>query len=35
MLQAVDGLTPADLETGWDYVAARSEEIDEAIRDNE
>lgn len=35
ILQAVEGLTPADLEAAWEYVAAHAEEIDQAIRDNE
>lgn len=35
ILQAVLGLTPADLEAAWDYVAANTEEIDQAIQDNE
>jgi uncharacterized protein (DUF433 family) len=29
------GLTPADLETAWDYAAANQQEIDQAIRENE
>lgn len=35
IMQAVQGLTPADLEAAWDYAAAHPEEIDEAIRANE
>ena len=35
IMQAVQGLTPADLEAAWDYAAAHLEEIDEAIRANE
>jgi uncharacterized protein (DUF433 family) len=35
MMQAVQGLTPADLEAAWEYAAAHAEEIDEAIRANE
>jgi uncharacterized protein (DUF433 family) len=35
ILQAVQGLTPADLEAAWEYVAANPEEIDRAIRENE
>jgi len=35
IMQAVQGLTPADLEVAWDYAAAHPEEIDEAIRANE
>lgn len=34
-LRAVQGLTPADLETAWEYAAANAEEIDRAIRENE
>jgi uncharacterized protein (DUF433 family) len=33
--QAVQGLTAADLDTAWEYAAAHSQEIDEAIRANE
>jgi uncharacterized protein (DUF433 family) len=35
ILQTVQGLTTADLEAAWDYAAANSAEIDQAIRDNE
>ena len=35
ILQAVQGLTPADLEAALDYVADNQEEIANAIRDNE
>jgi uncharacterized protein (DUF433 family) len=35
ILEAVQGLTPADLEAAWEYAAANAEEIDRAIRDNE
>ena len=35
IIQAVQGLTPADLEAAWEYVAANQEEIDTAIRENE
>ena len=35
ILHAVQGLTPADLEAAWDYVAAHPDEIDRAIRENE
>jgi uncharacterized protein (DUF433 family) len=35
IIHAVQGLTPADLEAAWEYAAAHSEEIDEAIRMNE
>jgi uncharacterized protein (DUF433 family) len=35
ILQAVQGLTPADLEAAWEYAAANPEEVDRAIRENE
>jgi uncharacterized protein (DUF433 family) len=35
ILQAIVGLTPADLEAAWEYAAAHPEEIDQAIRENE
>jgi uncharacterized protein (DUF433 family) len=35
ILQAVQGLTPADLEAAWEYAGANAEEIDRAIRENE
>jgi uncharacterized protein (DUF433 family) len=35
IMQAVQGLTPADLEAAWEYAAAHAEEIDEAVRANE
>lgn len=35
ILQAVQGLTPTDLEAAGEYAAANSEEIDRAIRENE
>ena len=35
IVQAVQGLTPADLEAAWEYAAANGAEIDEAIRANE
>ena len=31
IMQAVQGLTAADLEAAWEYAAAHPEEIDEAI----
>jgi uncharacterized protein (DUF433 family) len=34
ILQSIPGLTPADLETAWNYAAAHSEEIDNALREN-
>jgi uncharacterized protein (DUF433 family) len=33
--QAVQGLTPADLEAAWEYAGKNAAEIDEAIRANE
>jgi uncharacterized protein (DUF433 family) len=33
--EAVQGLTPADLEAAWEYAAVHPEEIDRAIRENE
>ncbi|HKI32852.1 MAG TPA: DUF433 domain-containing protein [Gemmataceae bacterium] len=35
ILEAVQGLTPADLEAAWEYAAANAEEIDRDIRENE
>lgn len=35
ILRAVQGLTPADLEAAWEYAVANTEEIDQAIRENE
>ena len=35
ILDAVQDLTVADLETAWEYAATHVEEIDEAIRANE
>ena len=35
ILQAVRGLTPADLEAAWEYARTHLEEIDRAIRENE
>jgi uncharacterized protein (DUF433 family) len=35
ILRFIQGLTPADLEAAWEYAAAHSEEIDQAIRENE
>jgi uncharacterized protein (DUF433 family) len=35
ILQAVRGLTPADLAAAWEYAAAHPEEIDRAIRESE
>jgi uncharacterized protein (DUF433 family) len=35
ILAATQGLTEADLEAAWEYVAANREEIDQAIADNE
>jgi uncharacterized protein (DUF433 family) len=35
LLEVIQGLTPDDLITAWDYYAAHSAEIEEAIRLNE
>lgn len=35
ILESVQGLTPADLETAWDYYANHREEIEEALRLNQ
>ena len=35
ILRAYPGLTPLDLEAAWEYAAANSEEIEQAIRENE
>jgi uncharacterized protein (DUF433 family) len=35
MLQAIESLTPADLQAAWEYAEANAEEIDRAIRENE
>src|SRR2546429_6711102 len=35
ILQATLGLTPADLETAWEYAAANEAEIEQAILENE
>jgi uncharacterized protein (DUF433 family) len=35
IIQAVPGLSEADLESAWEYIAANRHEIDEAIRENE
>jgi len=35
IIQAVPGLSDADLESAWEYVAGNPPEIDEAIRENE
>jgi uncharacterized protein (DUF433 family) len=35
ILEAIQGLTSADLEAAWEYAAAHSEEIDQAIHENE
>lgn len=35
ILQAVQGLSLADLEAAWEYAAAHCEEIDGAIHENE
>ena len=35
IMERVQGLTQTDLEAAWQYAAAHSEEIEEAIRRNE
>lgn len=35
ILQAIQGLTPADLQTAWEYAEANADEIEQAIRENE
>ncbi len=35
ILGAVLGLTPADLEVAWEYVAANPDEIGRSLRENE
>ena len=35
ILEAIRGLTPADLEAVWEYAAEHEDEIEQAIRDNE
>jgi uncharacterized protein (DUF433 family) len=35
ILKAYPSLTSSDLEAAWAYVAANSEEIDQALRENE
>ena len=35
IIQAVQGVTPADLEVAWEYAGTHADEIDEAIRTNE
>lgn len=35
ILQSYPGLTPADLETAWEYASSNAEEINRAIRENE
>jgi len=35
ILKTVQGLTPADLETAWEYAATNPEEIERNIRENE
>jgi type III restriction enzyme len=34
ILDNIQGLTPADLEAAWDYYAAHTAEIEDAIRQN-
>ena len=35
IMQAVQGVTAADLEAAWEYAHSHGDEIDVAIRDNE
>lgn len=35
ILEAIQGLTPADLDAAFDYAAAHPDEIDRDIRENE
>ncbi len=35
ILEAIQGLTPADLEAAWAFAAAHAEEIDRDIREDE
>ncbi len=35
ILEAVVGLTPSDLEAAWDYVNNHTDEIEQAIQENE
>jgi uncharacterized protein (DUF433 family) len=35
IMEAVQGLTPADLEAAWEYASANPREIDRDIRENE
>ena len=35
IMRRVQGLTAADLEVAWEYVAEHSEEINQAIEENE
>jgi uncharacterized protein (DUF433 family) len=35
ILSTYPSVTPPDLEAAWDYVAAKREEIEQAIRENE
>lgn len=35
ILQAIQGLTPADLQAAWQYAEANADELDQAIHENE
>jgi uncharacterized protein (DUF433 family) len=35
IMATIQGVTPADLEAAWDYVAAHKAEINQAIHDND
>lgn len=35
ILRNIQGLTPADLQTAWEYAEIHMDEIEEAIRENE
>ena len=35
IMEAVQGLTKADLDVAWEYYAEHPEEIDDAIREND
>ncbi len=35
ILQAIQGLTPADLQAAWEYAEANAGELDKAISENE
>jgi uncharacterized protein (DUF433 family) len=35
IIASIIGVTPADLEVAWEYAAAHSDEIEQAIQENE